>query len=94
VINLGGAVGPVIGGAVAGGLSWQWIFWVNVPVGAALILLAAPRLRERYGPSARLDVTGLLLTGAGFRGSPGHWCTPARRAGKWQVTGPLAGEPP
>jgi EmrB/QacA subfamily drug resistance transporter len=91
VIGLGGAVGPVIGGAVAGGLSWQWIFWVNVPAGLALIPLAAARLRESYGPSARLDVTGLLLAGAGFLGLT--WALIRTGTAGWasgQVIGPLA----
>jgi EmrB/QacA subfamily drug resistance transporter len=91
VISIGGAVGPVIGGAVAGGLSWQWIFWLNVPVGAVLILLAASRLRESRGPSARLDVTGLLLAGAGFLGLT--WALVHTSTAGWssgQVIGPLA----
>lgn len=91
VIGLGGAAGPVIGGAVAGGLSWQWIFWLNVPVGAALIPPAASRLRESHGPSARLDVIGLLLAGAGFLGLT--WALVHSSTAGWvngQVIGPLA----
>ncbi|MFL5885073.1 MAG: MFS transporter, partial [Thermoleophilaceae bacterium] len=47
------------------GISWHWIFWLNVPVGIALVPLAATRLRESFGPRPQLDVPGLLLAGAG-----------------------------
>ena len=66
VTGLGVASGPVLGGLVVEGLSWQWVFWVNVPVGIALAVLSALRLRESHGPRRRLDVIGLLLAGAGM----------------------------
>jgi len=66
IAGLAVAGGPVIGGAVVQGLSWHWIFWLNVPVGLAVIPLAAWRLRESFGPRARLDVAGLVLAGAGL----------------------------
>src|SRR5438128_827036 len=53
------ALGPLVGGAVVSGLSWQWIFWINVPVGLLLIPLALRRLNETHGPSGRLDLPGL-----------------------------------
>src|SRR5918911_688800 len=63
--GLGVAIGPLVGGAVVQGLSWQWIFWLNVPIGLAAIPLGLSRLRESHGPAARLDVTGVgLVTGA------------------------------
>ena len=62
------AVGPLIGGAIVEGLSWQWIFWVNVPIGLVLAPLAFFRLRESHGPSARLDLAGLALASAGLFG--------------------------
>jgi EmrB/QacA subfamily drug resistance transporter len=68
IAGLAVAGGPVIGGAVVQGLSWHWIFWLNVPVGLAVIPLAAWRLRESFGPRARLDLPGLVLAGAGFLG--------------------------
>ena len=59
--------GPIVGGAIAGGLAWQWIFWINVPVGLVTIPLVRRRIAESFGPSARLDIGGLLLvTAAAF----------------------------
>jgi EmrB/QacA subfamily drug resistance transporter len=60
------AAGPVVGGAVVQGISWHWIFWLNVPIGLALIPLSASRLTESFGPRPRLDIAGLVLAGAGF----------------------------
>jgi EmrB/QacA subfamily drug resistance transporter len=68
ITGLGVAIGPVVGGAVVGGISWHWIFWLNVPVGLVLIPLAATRLRESFGPSPRLDLPGLALVAAGSLG--------------------------
>jgi EmrB/QacA subfamily drug resistance transporter len=68
VSGLGVALGPLVGGAVVQGLSWQWIFWLNVPIGLAVIPLGMSRLRESYGPAARLDVTGVGLITASALG--------------------------
>ena len=68
ISGLGVAIGPLVGGAVVQGLSWQWIFWINVPIGLAVIPLGASRLRESYGPAARLDVTGVGLVTAASLG--------------------------
>jgi EmrB/QacA subfamily drug resistance transporter len=65
ISGLGVAAGPLIGGAVTQGLSWHWIFWVNVPVGLAAVIGARARLLETYGPRVRLDLVGLLLVTAG-----------------------------
>jgi EmrB/QacA subfamily drug resistance transporter len=62
------ALGPLVGGAVVSGLSWQWIFWINVPVGLVLIPLALRRLDESHGPSGRLDLPGVGLVSAGLLG--------------------------
>src|SRR5438477_1938850 len=62
------AIGPLVGGAVVEGISWQWIFWLNVPIGLALIPLAALRLRESRGPNDSLDLAGLGLASAGLFG--------------------------
>ena len=62
------ASGPLVGGAVIEGISWQWIFWLNVPVGLILAPLAVARLRETHGPDKALDLPGLGLASAGLLG--------------------------
>jgi EmrB/QacA subfamily drug resistance transporter len=65
ITGLAVVAGPVVGGAVTEGLAWQWIFWLNVPIGLAAIPFVLARIDESRGPRARLDVTGLvLITGA------------------------------
>ena len=66
IAGLAIAIGPLVGGAIAEGLDWQWIFWVNVPIGLIAIPLAFFRLEESYGPSSRLDLPGLGLVSAGL----------------------------
>jgi EmrB/QacA subfamily drug resistance transporter len=68
IAGLAVAIGPIVGGAIVEGLNWHWIFWLNVPIGAVLIPLAASRLRESHGPRPRLDLVGLALASAGFFG--------------------------
>lgn len=68
VTGLGVAAGPVLGGAVTEGLSWQWIFWLNVPLGLAMLPLAATKLRESHGTRPQLDLVGLVLAAAGLTG--------------------------
>ncbi|MFP5363064.1 MAG: DHA2 family efflux MFS transporter permease subunit [Thermoleophilia bacterium] len=68
VSGLGVALGPFVGGAVIEGLAWQWIFWLNVPIGLVLLPLAARRLTESHGPAGQLDLPGLALAGAGLFG--------------------------
>jgi EmrB/QacA subfamily drug resistance transporter len=68
ITGLAVAAGPVVGGAIAGGLSWQWIFWLNVPVGLIVIPFARKRLSESFGPRPQLDLIGLALAGAGALG--------------------------
>jgi EmrB/QacA subfamily drug resistance transporter len=62
------ALGPVVGGAIVQGISWKWIFWLNVPIGLALLPLARFRLAETRGKAASLDMVGLLLASAGLFG--------------------------
>jgi len=62
------AIGPLVGGAVVEGASWQWIFWLNVPIGIALLPIARLRLAESRGPASRLDLPGLVLASLGLFG--------------------------
>ncbi|MFD9222392.1 MFS transporter [Streptomyces sp. NPDC060064] len=68
VTGLAVASGPLIGGSLTEHISWQWIFWLNVPIGVALLPLARLRLDESYAPNARLDVPGTLLVSGGLFG--------------------------
>ncbi|MFI7276231.1 DHA2 family efflux MFS transporter permease subunit [Streptomyces sp. NPDC049879] len=63
------AGGPLVGGALTDHLSWHWIFWLNVPIGIALLPLAATRLRESRAPGVtRLDIPGAVLASTGLFG--------------------------
>jgi EmrB/QacA subfamily drug resistance transporter len=62
------AVGPLIGGAVVEGASWQWIFWINVPIGLAVLPLAMTKLTETKGAATKLDVPGVILASLGLLG--------------------------
>ncbi|MHB8235479.1 MAG: MFS transporter, partial [Solirubrobacteraceae bacterium] len=62
------ALGPLVGGAVVQGISWHWIFWINVPIGLALAPLAARWLAESHGPYGTLDLRGLALGSTGLFG--------------------------
>ena len=68
ISGLGVAIGPLVGGAVVEGMSWQWIFWLNVPVGLLLIPIAARKLAESHGPARGLDLPGVALASAGLLG--------------------------
>jgi EmrB/QacA subfamily drug resistance transporter len=91
ITGLGVAAGPVVGGAVVQGLSWQWIFWINVPVGLAVAALSAARLRESRGTRPQLDITGMILAGAGlFALTWGPVRAPVAGWGSAEVIGALA----
>jgi EmrB/QacA subfamily drug resistance transporter len=68
ISGLGVALGPVVGGAVVDGISWHWIFWLNVPIGLALVPLSMRYLTESRGPANRLDLPGIGLAGLGLLG--------------------------
>jgi len=91
VTGLGVVLGPLAGGAVVQGISWPWIFWINVPIGLATIALTQARVGESFGPNSALDLPGLvLITGGAFgivwalvRGNSADW-------GSAEVIGALA----
>jgi EmrB/QacA subfamily drug resistance transporter len=92
-VGVGVAVGPLVGGGLVDSLGWEWIFFVNVPVGALTIALALTRLREARDPSpGRLDWGGLgtfssalfLLVFGVLRGNGEGWSSP-------EIVGSLAG---
>src|SRR5713226_2766122 len=68
ISGLAVALGPLVGGAIVQGISWQWIFWLNVPIGLLLISVAWRRLQATHGPNDRLDLPGLGLASAGLFG--------------------------
>jgi EmrB/QacA subfamily drug resistance transporter len=68
IAGLAVALGPVVGGAIVSGISWHWIFWLNVPIGIVLIPLALRRLDESYGPASKLDLPGVALASVGLTG--------------------------
>jgi EmrB/QacA subfamily drug resistance transporter len=68
IAGLAVALGPVVGGAIVQGAAWQWIFWLNVPIGLALVPLAYARLDESKGTAERLDLGGVALASSGLFG--------------------------
>jgi EmrB/QacA subfamily drug resistance transporter len=85
------AMGPLVGGAVVEGIDWEWIFWLNVPIGLVAAPLALRRLEESFGGDTRIDVPGLgLITAAAVgvvwglvRGNTAGW-------GSAEVVGTIA----
>src|SRR5947209_3025039 len=66
ISGLAVAFGPLVGGAIVSGISWHWIFWLNVPIGLALLPLILLRLDETHGSSTKLDLPGLALASTGL----------------------------
>ncbi|NUP40879.1 MAG: MFS transporter [Streptomyces sp.] len=62
------ALGPLVGGAVVEKISWEWIFWINVPIGVLVLLLGLWRLAESKHSGARLDLPGTVLVSLGMLG--------------------------
>ncbi len=68
ISGLGLAIGPLVGGAIVSGITWNAIFWLNVPVGVIVVVLGWFKLEESFGDFKPLDVPGLGLAGAGLLG--------------------------
>jgi EmrB/QacA subfamily drug resistance transporter len=68
ITGLAVASGPLVGGAVVEGIDWQWIFWINVPIGLLAAPLVLTRMKESYGPDTALDLRGLALVTSGALG--------------------------
>src|SRR3954462_7362866 len=91
ITGLAVASGPLVGGAVVEGLAWQWIFWINVPIGLLALPLVLTRMKESFGPDTSLDIRGLALVTGGalgivwglVRGNTAGWASP-------EVVGSLA----
>ncbi|OJX62316.1 MAG: MFS transporter [Micrococcales bacterium 73-13] len=92
IAGLGVAAGPLVGGAVIEGWSWQAIFWINVPFALVALPFVLGSLRNSFGERVRLDFAGLLLSGIGVlavvygivRGNDAGW-------GSLEVAGSLVG---
>jgi len=92
----GGAVGLLLGGILTSYVSWRWVFFVNVPIGVAVLVMAPVALVTSARLKSRLDIPGVVTSTAGLAllvyglthaaaGSNGisHW-------GEWQTTATLA----
>jgi EmrB/QacA subfamily drug resistance transporter len=92
VTGIAVALGPIVGGAIVQGIDWQWIFWLNVPIGLLAIPFVLRRIDESFGKALGLDIPGVaLITGAAFgivwalvRGNSAGW-------GSAEVIGSLIG---
>jgi EmrB/QacA subfamily drug resistance transporter len=81
VSGLAVALGPLLGGAMVEGISWPWIFWLNLPIALVLIPLSRTRIEESFGSDTAIDVPGLgLVSGSAFaivwglvRGNSAGW---------------------
>ncbi len=87
------AVGPLVGGAITDALGWEWIFFVNVPIGIAAILLTETRLANVAASDPQpIDWPGLATFSLGLfglifgliRGNPEGWASA-------QILGSLVG---
>src|SRR3954454_17105384 len=68
ITGLAVASGPFVGGAVVQGIDWEWIFWLNVPIGLLAVPFVLTRMKESFGPESALDLGGLSLITAGAFG--------------------------
>jgi EmrB/QacA subfamily drug resistance transporter len=84
-IGVAVAIGPLVGGAVTTALGWRWVFFLNVPIGAAAVAVTLLKLRDSRDPNAtRIDWLGLasfssalfMLVLALLRGNDDGWGSP------------------
>jgi EmrB/QacA subfamily drug resistance transporter len=84
-IGISVAVGPLVGGAITTGLGWRWVFFLNVPIGIAVLLVTRAQVRESRDPNAsRVDWLGLTTLSGGLfalvfallRGNDEGWGSP------------------
>lgn len=61
VTGLAVIAGPLLGGAVAQWMPWQWIFWINVPIALLAVPVVLAVVDESFGDGGRVDVVGLIL---------------------------------
>ena len=85
------AVGPVLGGAITSGLNWRWIFFVNVPIGIAALIITLTRVDESRLPGApRPDIPGFVTFSVALGGLVfGLIRSQAEGWGSFQVLGSL-----
>jgi EmrB/QacA subfamily drug resistance transporter len=91
VTGLAVLLGPALGGVLTEGLAWQWIFWLNVPIGLAAIPLVLTRVKEGYGQGTAVDLPGLVFFTAAAVGLV--WGLVRADAAGWtspEVTGALS----
>jgi EmrB/QacA subfamily drug resistance transporter len=88
IAGFGVALGPMVGGVLASALSWHWIFWVNVPVGALAVALTPRIVEESFGARERIDVAGIALVSAGLLGVV--WATVRGNEAGWTTAPTLA----
>lgn len=83
VTGFAAVAGPLLGGAVTQGLSWPWVFWLNVPIGLVSLVLVRRHLVETPGHGGRVDGLGLILAGSAalgvvwalIRANPAGWAS-------------------
>ncbi|MDT5255752.1 MAG: hypothetical protein QOD10_832, partial [Mycobacterium sp.] len=79
--GVAGLVGPLAGGALVGGLGWQWIFFINIPIGIVGLALAVRLIPALPTQAHRFDPVGVALSGVGMflivfglqQGPAAHW---------------------
>lgn len=67
VMGIAVALGPLAGGAITSSIGWRWVFFINLPIGVALLLLGASAVEESRDPQAqRMGLAGMVLFGSGL----------------------------